>query len=203
MRRTGRVAVALAISVAMGVVVLAAPGAAMAVNGCRLLTPEELEPIFERPFTLGTSVTGGACEFRRSDDAPRLDLIVVRVLAEKYATVAKAKKEFKEAADLTSELAAAVTPVPNVGDEAFSTYFIGADEMKLRVGKTIVDIRVNNLNDNEARYVEQLVLVGVAAAAHVSSPALLPTTSTTVPEEEPTSTTNAPTTTTTKAKKGG
>jgi hypothetical protein len=202
MRRTGRVVVALAIGVALSAAGLAAPVSAKAVNGCRLLTPEELEPIFERPFTLGSSVTGGACEFRRSDDAPRLDLIVVRVLAEKYATVAKAKKEFKKQADLTSELAAAVNPVPNVGDEAFSTFFIGADEMKLRVGKTIVDIRVDNLTDDEERYVEQLVLVGVAAAAHVGSPAALPVPSTTLPEE-PTSTTNAPTTTTTKAKKGG
>lgn len=148
------------------------------VNGCTLLAPEELEVVFERPFAHGKAVAGGACEFRRHPEATRYDMVVVRVLAEKYASVAKAKQAFTRAKDLTTELALVATPIDGVGEQAFTSYLIGADELTLRVGKTVVELRVDNEDDEEARYGDVIAAVGVAAASHVSAP-VVPTTTTT------------------------
>jgi hypothetical protein len=193
----GLVACALACAVVAGLASTAA--GAKPADGCKLLTPEELEPVFERPFALGIPVAGGACAFRRHPEATRFDMVVVRVLAEKYATVAKARAAFKRASQLTTELALVTTPVDGVGDQAFASYLIGADELTLRVGKTIVELRVNNEDDDEARYALQVIAVGTAAAGHVASPVVTTTTTTAPPEGTPSTTRPRGSTTTTSA----
>lgn len=173
MRRLG--ACALAGGVALGW--LASPAAAKPVDGCKLLAPVELEAVFERPFAEGKAVAGGACEFRRHPEATRYDMVVVRVLADKYESVAKAKKAFARAKDLTVELALVANPLDGVGDEAFTSYLIGADELTFRAGKTIVELRVDNEDDEEKRYGDVIAAVGAAAATHVTAP-VVPTTTT-------------------------
>jgi hypothetical protein len=177
MARAIRGFVAFALAAAL-VAALGGSATAKPADGCKLLSIEELEPTFERPFAAGKRVAGGACEFRRHPEAVRFDMVVVRVLAEKYTSVAKARKAFARAKDLTTELALVATPVDGVGDQAFTSYLIGADELTLRVGKTIVEIRVDNEDDEGARYADVISAVGVAVAGHVGAP-VVPTTTTT------------------------
>jgi hypothetical protein len=177
MARATRGFVAFALAGAL-VAALGGSATAKAADGCKLLSTEELELTFERPFAAGKSVAGGACEFRRHSRAANLDMVVVRVLAEKYASVAKARNAFERAKDLITELALDATPVDGIGDQAFKSYLIGADELTLRTGKTIVEIRVDNPDDEAARYGDVIVALGGAAAAHVSVPVVTTTTTT-------------------------
>jgi hypothetical protein len=105
-------------------------------------------------------------------------MIVVRVLSEKYASVAKARTAFERAKDLATELALVATPVDGVGEQAFKSYLIGADQLTLRAGKTIVEIRVDNTDDDSARYGDVIAALGGAAATHVSVPVVTTTTTT-------------------------
>jgi hypothetical protein len=164
--------------VAALVAALGGSATAKPADGCKLLSVEELELTFERPFAAGKSVAGGACEFRRHPEAVRFDMVVVRVLAEKYASVSKARTAFDRAKDLTTELALVATPVDGVGDQAFASYLIGADELTLRAGKTIVEIRVDNKDDEDARYGDVMAALGGAAATHVGAPVVTTTTTT-------------------------
>ena len=177
MARAIRRFVACALAAAL-VAALGGSATAKPADGCKLLSTEELELTFERPFAAGKSVAGGACEFRRHPEAVNYDMIIVRVLAEKYASVAKARKAFERSKELTTELALVATPVDGIGDQAFKSYLIGADELTLRAGKTIVEIRVDNSDDDSARYADVIAALGGAAATHVTVPVVTTTTTT-------------------------
>lgn len=134
---------------------------------CTLLTPEELEPIFELTFAAGRLEQGDACRFAppTEDDVPE---IVVTLRAERYASTKKAKRAFARAGNITTELSAAsVTTVDRVGDEAFYAFFVGTDQLTLRVGRFVVELGVDQPDDEDASFPEQIVGVGQVLATRL------------------------------------
>lgn len=152
--------------VALGVLTLtltAAPAPAKILDGCAALAPEELETIFEQPFTPGTVLTGDYCAFTKPSTAKVPD-IVVQALVKKWKTVAKAKRAFDRDVRTTQELVGSVTELPGLGDEAFQSYFIGTDQVVVRVGKVVGRFRVDEPDSPEDVYPEQVVAVAQVAA---------------------------------------
>jgi hypothetical protein len=139
------------------------------INSCSLITIEELEVLFEQPFRNGVQESGGSCVFRRPSDSPDLPDIIVTVLARRLSTVAKAKQEFVEARNVSTQLSGEITRVPRLGDQAFATVLIGADLLTLRVNRVVADIRVDQNDDPDARFAEQIVGVAQAVVTHLAA----------------------------------
>ena len=152
---------------------LAAPAAAgeqkkQALDPCTLMAIEELETVFEQPFRNGLPESGGACLFRRPSDADIPD-IQVTIVARRLSTEKKAKREFDEAAAVTEELSGEIAKVPDLGDEAFSTVLIGADLLTLRLNRIVADIRVDQIDDADARFPDQLLAVSTVVVTHLAA----------------------------------
>jgi len=161
-RRRALCFVALAVGIAL--VAGATPAGAKRVPPCTLLTPEELEPIFELTFAAGRLEQGDACRFAppAEDDVPE---IVVTLRAERYASTKKAKRAYTRSADITTELSAtSITEVGRVGDEAFYASFVGTDQLTLRVGRFVVELGVDQPGDEDVNFPEQAVAVGQVLA---------------------------------------
>jgi hypothetical protein len=131
---------------------------------CALMTPDVLEQVFEQPFRNGRSTGPGACEWHRPDGSHIPD-IVVSVLVEKYASIKNAKKGFQHSSGIFAELAGSVKAVDGVGDEAFQTYFIGQDELTVRVGRLVADLRLDRNDKTDATFPEQTPAVAKLLAA--------------------------------------
>jgi hypothetical protein len=126
------------------------------------LAARSLQNVFGQPFRNGITTGASECEYHRPDGSHIPD-IVVSLVAERFKTVKKAKQAFRHSSDILAELAGGVKKVDGIGDEAFSTYFIGSDEMTVRVGKMVTDLRVDR-NDTDARYPREIVLVATLLA---------------------------------------
>ena len=134
---------------------------------CSVLRPVELEPIFERPFRRGIQDDGGNCLFRKPQALAKDD-IVVSVMPERFGSVKRAKQEFSKAKRLTAELAGQVEDVA-IDDQAFYALLIGTDLLTMRVGRVVTSIRVENNDDDEAVYHDQVIRVGQAIAARLAA----------------------------------
>ena len=136
-------------------------------KACSVLRPVELEPIFERPFRRGIQDDGGNCLFRKPQALAKDD-IVVSVMPERFGSVKRAKQEFTKAKRLTAELAGQVEDVA-IDDQAFYALLIGTDLLTMRVGRVVTSIRVENNDDDEAVYHDQVIGVGQAIAARLAA----------------------------------
>lgn len=167
-----RLILATLLAVTLVVGAFGAPAAAgkkkKALNPCSLITIEELEVLFEQPFRPGVQESGAACLFRRPAGSDLPDIIVT-VLARRWGTVKKARQIFDEASSVTAELSGETEKVPNLGDEAFSTFLIGSDLLTVRVNKVVADIRIDQNDDVDARFPEQLVAVSQVVVTHLVS----------------------------------
>jgi hypothetical protein len=143
--------------------------AAKALNPCSALTPEDLEPIFEQPFRKGLQDDGGNCLFRKPQLLKKDD-IVVSVMPERFGSVKRAKKAFAEVKRVTTELAGQVEDVTS-GNQAFYALLIGTDLLTMRVGRVVVSARVENNDDDEATYHDQVIAVGQAIAVRLATAA--------------------------------
>ena len=169
---TMRDRLALVIGACVLAAVLAVPSAragvlARPLKPCSVLIPVELEPIFERPFRRGLEDDGGNCLFRKPQTLNKDD-IVVSVMPERFGSVRRAKQEFAKAKRLTTELAGQVEDVA-IDDEAFYALLIGTDLLTMRVGRVVTSIRVENNDDDEATYHDQVIGVGQAIAARLAT----------------------------------
>jgi hypothetical protein len=127
------------------------------------LAARSLQPVFGQPFRNGITTGAAECEYHRPD-ASHIPDIVVSLVAERFKTVKKAKQAFQHSSDIFAELAGGVKKVDGIGDEAFSTYFIGSDEMTVRVGKMVTDLRVDRNDKTDARFPEEIVKVAALLA---------------------------------------
>ncbi len=134
---------------------------------CKLLFPDDLEPIFHEPFRKGVQQLGGACQWQKSTSAD-LPPIVVSLLLHRSPTIKKAKKAFSKAADVTQELADQVETLNDLGDSAFRSTLIGTDLVTVRVDRTIADIRVKRDDDSEKLYPDETVGVATIVAARLT-----------------------------------
>ena len=134
---------------------------------CSVLAPEDLEPIFERPFRIGLEDEGGGCLFRKPQLSKKDD-IVVSVIPERFGSVKDAKKEFAKTKSVTTELAGQVEKVAS-GNDAFYALLIGTDLLTMRVGRVVVSARVENNDDDEATYHDQIIAVGQAIAVRLAT----------------------------------
>jgi hypothetical protein len=159
--------VALVALGALTVVTLAVPAHAKLLNGCALLAQEELETIFEQPFAKGTVLQGDYCEFHKPSGAD-IPNIVVQVLVNRSKTPEKAKQVYQRAVNTSTELAGGATEVRGVGDDAFSAYFLGVDEVTVLEGRVVGRFRVDE-PDTDNTYAEQVVAVAQAAAPRLEN----------------------------------
>lgn len=159
--------VALAALVALATTLATVSAGAKVLNGCAVLAQEELETIFEQPFSKGAMQQGDYCAFDKPSRADIPD-IIVEVLVTRSKSVAKAKQVFDREATTGGELAGSVTDVDAVGDEAFSTFLIGTDELTVRVGKVVGRFRVHE-PESDSTFGEQIIAVGQAAALRLEN----------------------------------
>jgi hypothetical protein len=134
---------------------------------CKLLFPDDLEPVFHEPFRKGAQQLGGACLWQKSTSAD-LPPIVVSLLLHRSPSIKKAKKAFSRAADVTQELADQVETIKDVGDSAFRSTLIGTDLVTVRVDRTIADIRVKRDDDSGKLYPDETVGVAAIVAARLT-----------------------------------
>ena len=134
---------------------------------CKLLFPEDLEPVFHQPWRKGVQQLGGACLWQKptSADVPP---IVVSLLLHRSPTIRKAEKAYTSAADVTQELADQIEPVKDLGDSAFRSTLIGTDLVTVRVDRTIADIRVKRDDDSGKLYPDETVGVAAIVAARLT-----------------------------------
>ena len=146
----------------------AAPAAhAKVLNGCLVITPEELEFIFEQKFVIGESLPGDYCLFtKRPED--KTDNILIRVLVNRAKDEQAAQQTYERAATTATELAGPVADVKGVGDEAFSSYFLGTDTLTVRVGRVIARFRIDR-PDSDDTYGLQIVAVAEAAVPRLQN----------------------------------
>ena len=137
------------------------------VPACKLLFPDDLQPIFHEPFRKGVQQLGGACQWQKSTSAD-LPPIVVSLLLHRAPSVKKAKKAFSNAADVTQELADEVETLNDLGDSAFRSTLIGTDLVTVRVDRTIADIRVKRDDDSGKLYPDETVGVATIVAARLT-----------------------------------
>lgn len=134
---------------------------------CKLLFPEDLEPIFHQPWRKGVQQLGGACLWQKSTSAD-VPPIVVSLLLHRSPSIKKAKKAFTLAADVTQELADQIETVRDLGDSAFRSTLIGTDLVTVRVDRTIADIRVKRDDDSGKPYPDETVGVAAIVAARLT-----------------------------------
>jgi hypothetical protein len=159
-RRTVCIVALLAGMLATGL--FAAPAAhAKVLNGCVVVTPEELEFIFEQRFVIGEDLPGDYCQFTK-DPGERTDNILIRVLVNRMKDEQAAQAAYERAATTATELAGQADEVKGVGDEAFSSYFLGTDTLTVRVGRVIGRFRIDQ-PDSDDTYGLQIVAVAEAA----------------------------------------
>ncbi len=161
--------------VALGLILLvSAPASAGAgvhskrLKACSVLTNADLEPIFERPFRVGLADDAGACNFRKPVLLKKDD-IVVSVIPERLGSVKAAKRSFGEKLATTTELSGAAPESVRVGSEAFYTVFIGTDLLTMRLGRDVVEIRIENNDDDQLVYRDQAIAVAQAIAVHLAT----------------------------------
>jgi len=152
--------------------VLAVPAAGVAVvakalKPCSVVAPEDLQPIFEQPFRKGVQDDGGNCVFRRSQLLKKDD-IVVSVMPEQFGSVQRAKKAFAKAKSITAELAGQVQDVAS-GNDAFYALLIGTDLLTMRVGRVVVNTRVEDKSNDQATHHDQIIAVSQAVAARLAA----------------------------------
>ena len=83
----------------------AAPAAhAKVLNGCVVITPEELEFIFEQRFVIGEDLPGDYCQFTK-DPGEETDNILIRVLVNRMKDEQAAQAAYERAATTATELA--------------------------------------------------------------------------------------------------
>jgi hypothetical protein len=140
---------------------------AQPVPPCKLLFPDDLEPIFHEPFRKGTQQLGGACLWQKSTSAD-LPPIVVSLLLHRSPSIRRAKKAYTSAADVTRELADQIETVKDLGDSAFRSTLIGTDLVTVRVDRTIADIRVKRDDDSGKLYPDETVGVAAIVAARLT-----------------------------------
>jgi hypothetical protein len=158
---------AFALIAVLGAPPVGASVAAKALKPCSVLAPDDLEPIFERPFRIGLADAGGGCRFRKPQLLKK-DNIVVSVIPERFNSVKGAKKAFTDAKRVTTELAGQVEDVAS-GNDAFYALLIGTDLLTIRVGRVVVSTRVENNDDDEATYHDQVIAVGQAIAVRLAT----------------------------------
>jgi hypothetical protein len=169
MRTSRRTLIAIAV-VALAVSTTSATASAKTtkpVPPCRLLFPEDLEPIFHQPWRKGVQQLGGACLWQKSTSA-EVPPIIVSLLLHRAPSIKKAKKAFSKAADVTQELADQIEPVKDLGDSAFRSTLIGTDLVTVRVDRTIADIRVKRDDDSGKLYPDETVGVAAIVAARLT-----------------------------------
>jgi hypothetical protein len=145
----------------------AVPAHAKTLNGCAVLAREELETIFEQPFAKGTVLQGDYCQFNKAA-AAEVPNIIVQVLVTRFKDVAKAKTQFERAAVTSEDLAGSVSNVKALGDEAFSAFLIGTDQVTVRAGKVIGRFRIDQ-PDSDNTFGEQALAVALAAAPRLEN----------------------------------
>jgi hypothetical protein len=166
LRRTA-VVVALVALVALTVPLAIVPAQAKILNACAVLAPEELETVFEQPFAKGTVLQGDYCSFGKPS-AAEVPNIVVQVLVTRSKTVQKAERIFEREVTTTQELAGTINDVKALGDDAFSAFFIGTDQVTVRVGKVIGRFRIDE-PDSDNVYPEHAIAVAQAAAPRLEN----------------------------------
>lgn len=146
----------------------AAPAAhAKVLNGCVVITPEELEFIFEQKFVIGESLPGDYCQFtKRPED--ETDDIRIRVLVNRTKNEKTAQQAYDRAATTATELAGTAADVKGLGDEAFSSYFLGTDTLTVRVGRVIARFRIDQPDSDDA-FGLQIVAVAEAAVPRLQN----------------------------------
>ena len=163
LRRAAVVVALIALTVPLAV----APAYAKILSACAVVAPEELETVFEQPFAKGTVLQGDYCSFGKpaAADVPN---IVVQILVTRRKTVEKAKQIFEREATTSQDLAGSITDVKALGDDAFSAFFIGTDQVTVRVGKVIGRFRIDE-PDSDNVYPEQAIAVAQAAAPRLEN----------------------------------
>jgi hypothetical protein len=137
-------------------------------KACSVITPAELDPILTVSFRKGIADDAGACNFRKKA-AATTDDVVVSVIPERFASVKAAKKSFAGKLATTTELTGANPEVVQVGNDAYYVLFIGTDLLTMRAGSDLVEVRIENNDDDEAVYHDQIVAVGQAIALRLAS----------------------------------
>jgi hypothetical protein len=169
----GRIAAMVAVVGASSVIVGALAPAAAAppknVPACKMLFPDDLEPIFGQPWVKGTTQLGGACEWQKPSSADVPD-IRVTLLVTRRSTTPQAKTAFNKSADVANELADGIQRVRDLGDEAYAATLIGSDIVTVRVGDAIADVRVMRNDESEKMYPLQAVQVAQIVAARLAPP---------------------------------
>jgi len=163
LRRAAVVVALIALTVPLAV----APAHAKILNACAVVAPEELETVFEQPFTKGTVLQGDYCSFGKpaAADVPN---IVVQILVTRRKTVDQAKRIFEREAATSQDLAGSINDIEALGDDAFSAFFIGTDQVTVRVGKVIGRFRIDE-PDSDNVYPEQAIAVAQAAAPRLEN----------------------------------
>jgi len=161
------IAVAVVALVVPSTSVTASAKTAKPVPACKLLFPEDLQPIFHEPFHKGVQQLGGACLWQKSTSAD-LPPIVVSLLLHRAPSTKKARTAFTKAADVTQELADQIEPLTDLGDSAFRSTLIGSELVTVRVDRTIADIRVKRDDDSGRMYPDETVGVATIVAARLT-----------------------------------
>ena len=136
---------------------------------CKVLLPADLETIFEQPWSKGKQQLGGPCVLGRPAGA-EVPNIVVSLIIEQKASTRQAKKAFARGKVATEDIVQQVEPVRALGDEGYITTIIGADVLSFRLGRDLVELRADRVDDPEATYRDQVLAAGAIVEARLLPP---------------------------------
>jgi hypothetical protein len=174
MRPASALVVALAIVVAGAAPAGAKDSKPKPPNPCKVLLPADLETIFEQPWRRGVGQLGGACAFQRPTGVS-VPNIVVSLIIEQKKSPKKAKQLFARAERATRSIVDQIERTQGLGQRGYLTTIIGADVLSFRVGRDLVEVRVDRVDRPEETYHDQILAVGAIVEARLLPP---PTTKT-------------------------
>jgi hypothetical protein len=145
-------------------------------NPCKVLLPADLETIFEQPWAKGVDQVGGACSWQRPERS-QVPNIVVSLIVEQMKSAKKAKRAFARSEQATESIVDQMEPTRGLGQRGYLTTIIGADVLSFRVGRNLVEVRVDRVDRPDEAYHDQILAIGAIVEARLLPPP--PTTKTT------------------------
>ncbi len=97
------------------------------------------------------------------------DDVVVSVIPERFSSVKAAKRSFAKKLTTTTELSDARPEVVQAGNDAFYTCSSGRTCSRCARAREVVEIRIENNDDDEAVYHDQIIAVAQAIALRLAA----------------------------------
>jgi hypothetical protein len=115
------------------------------------------------------SQLGGACIFERPAGVS-VPNIVVALIIEHKKSPKKAKRVFAREEQATRSIVDQMERTQGLGQRGYLTTIIGADVLSFRVGRDLVEVRVDRVDRPEEAYHDQILAVGAIVEARLLPP---------------------------------